>query len=90
MKAWWAAPLGVGRGTRERHAVPRAWPPPTKFRPGIWGVGQVVVPYGGYINHPGQPARSGVSAAEGARDGENRSTKYPKRGDGRHECRGSA
>ena len=46
MKAWWAAPLGVGRGAGERHAVPRAWPPPTKFRPGIWGVGQVVVPYG--------------------------------------------
>ena len=37
------APFGAaGR----RHAVPRAWPPPTKFRPGIWGVGQVVVPYG--------------------------------------------
>ncbi len=27
-----------GRGTR--HAVPRAWPPPTKFRAEIWGVGQ--------------------------------------------------
>ena len=26
-----------GRG---RHAVPRAWPPPTKFRAEIWGVGQ--------------------------------------------------
>ena len=31
---------------RERHAVPRAWPPPAKFRAEIWGVGQVVVPYG--------------------------------------------
>ena len=30
-----------------RHAVPKAWPPPTKFRAEIWGVGQVVVPYGG-------------------------------------------
>ena len=30
----------------KRHAVPEAWPPPTKFRNGIWGVGQVVVPYG--------------------------------------------
>ena len=29
-----------------RHAVPEAWPPPTKFRAEIWGVGQVVVPYG--------------------------------------------
>ena len=37
------APFGAaGR----RHAVPRAWPPPTKFRPGIWGVGQVAPPYG--------------------------------------------
>ena len=35
-----------GRSTGLRHAVPRAWPPPTKFRPEIWGVGQVVVPYG--------------------------------------------
>ena len=38
----------VSFGEREtRHAVPRAWPPPTKFRADIWGVGQVVVPYGG-------------------------------------------
>ena len=29
-----------------RAAVPRAWPPPTKFRAEIWGVGQVVGPYG--------------------------------------------
>ena len=33
------------RSAQQRHAVPRAWPPPTKFRPEIWGVGQVVVPY---------------------------------------------
>ena len=32
--------------TGVRAAVPRAWPPPTKFRAEIWGVGQVVVPYG--------------------------------------------
>ena len=35
---------GIGwlrpRGGRGRHAVPRAWPPPTKFRHEIWGVGQ--------------------------------------------------
>ena len=35
-----------GRGTGVRAAVPRAWPPPTKFRAEIWGVGQVVGPYG--------------------------------------------
>ena len=34
------------RWTGVRAAVPRAWPPPTKFRPEIWGVGQVVGPYG--------------------------------------------
>ena len=32
--------------TGVRAAVPRAWPPPTKFRAEIWGVGQVVGPYG--------------------------------------------
>ena len=26
--------------------VPKAWPPPTKFHAEIWGVGQVVGPYG--------------------------------------------
>ena len=34
------------RWTGVRAAVPRAWPPPTKFRTEIWGVGQVVGPYG--------------------------------------------
>ena len=33
------------RSPQQRHAIPRAWPPPTKFRAEIWGVGQVVVPY---------------------------------------------
>ena len=50
------------RGTGERHAVPRAWPPPAKFRAKIWGVGQVVVPYGAAVTsrrgsfwwHPGR------------------------------------
>ena len=44
----WGGPgssgAGIGwlrpRGGRGRHAVPRAWPPPTKFRAEIWGVGQ--------------------------------------------------
>ena len=34
------------RWTWVRAAVPRAWPPPTKFPSEIWGVGQVVGPYG--------------------------------------------
>ena len=33
------------RWTGVQAAVPRAWPPPTKFRAEIWGVGQVVGPY---------------------------------------------
>ena len=37
------APFGAAA---PRHAVPRAWPPPTKFRTEIWGVGQVVGPCG--------------------------------------------
>ena len=34
-----APPLPVYRGVQRRAAVPRAWPPPTKFRSEIWGVG---------------------------------------------------
>ena len=43
------------RWTGVRAAVPRAWPPPTKFRAEIWGVGQVVGPYG-KPNQPPKPA----------------------------------
>ena len=32
--------------------VPKAWPPPIKFRAEIWGVGQVVGPYGRSIEVP--------------------------------------
>ena len=35
-----APPLPVYRGAKRRAAVPRAWPPPAKFRNGIWSVGQ--------------------------------------------------
>ena len=45
------------RWTGVRAAVPRAWPPPTKFRSEIWGVGQVVGPYG---------TRWGAAATAGA------------------------
>ena len=34
------------RWTGVQAAAPRAWPPPAKFRAEIWGVGQVVGPYG--------------------------------------------
>ena len=43
------------RWTGVRAAVPRAWPLPTKFRAEIWGVGQVVGPYG-KPNQPPKPA----------------------------------
>ena len=43
------------RWTGVRAAVPRAWPPPTKFPSEIWGVGQVVGPYG-EPNQPPKPA----------------------------------
>ena len=70
-----------------RRGAPGVWPPPTKFRPGIWGVSHghrplrgretedggrhagVVVPYGGFINHPGQSSHSGALAPAGARNG---------------------
>ena len=61
------------RWTGGRTAVPRAWPPPTKFRAEIWGVGQgrcaLRVGAEGPNNHPSQPAHSGAIAAAGAREG---------------------
>ena len=45
---WSPRPTGASQVVRsERADVPKAWLPPTKFRVEIWGVGQVVVPYGG-------------------------------------------
>ena len=40
------APYGSTGSAGLRADVPKAWPPPTKFRSEIWGVGQVVGPYG--------------------------------------------
>ena len=55
------------RWTGVRAAVPRAWPPPAKFRPEIWGVGQVVGPYG----KPDQPPKpAGAQRSVRARVGE--------------------
>ena len=55
------------RWTVVRAAVPRAWPPPTKFRAEIWGVGQVVGPYG----KPDQPPKpAGAQRSVRARVGE--------------------
>ena len=55
------------RWTGVRAAVPRVWPPPTKFRPEIWGVGQVVGSYG-KPNQPPKPA--GAQRSVRARVGE--------------------
>ena len=57
------------RWTGVRAAVPRAWPPPTKFRTEIWGVGQVVGPYGKPNQPPKPAAHSEAFAPAGARDG---------------------
>ena len=51
------------RWTGVRAAVPRAWPPPTKFPSEIWGVGQVVGPYG-------KPKPAGAQRSVRARVGE--------------------
>ncbi len=56
------------RWTGVRAAVPRAWPPPTKFRPEIWGVGQVVGPCG-KPNQPPKPAGAQRSVRARGRKG---------------------
>ena len=58
-------PFTMDRG---RAAVPRAWPPPTKFRSEIWGVGQVVGPYG-TKRKPAATAGAALSEAESAERG---------------------
>ena len=69
------------RWTGVRAAVPRAWPPPTKFRAEIWGVGQVVGPYG-KPNQPPKPAgaQRSVRTSGGEGMGRNRRKDHPKRG----------
>ncbi len=61
-------PFYDGRWTGVRAAVPRAWPPPTKFRAEIWGVGQVVGPYG-KPNQPPKPAGAQRSVRARGREG---------------------
>ena len=62
-----ARPLPVDRGAKQRADVPKAWLPPTKFRAEIWGVGQVVGPYG----KPDQPPKpAGAQRSVRARVGE--------------------
>ena len=68
-----AAPAAEGRraegvGTGGRAAVPRAWPPPAKFRAEIWGVGQVVGPYG-KPDQPPKPAGAQRSVRARSREG---------------------
>ena len=56
------------RWTGVRAAVPRAWPPPTKFPSEIWGVGQVVGPYG-KPDQPPKPAGAQRSVRARSREG---------------------
>ena len=55
-------------GAKQRADVPRAWPPPTKFRAEIWGVGQVVGSYG-KPNQPPKPAGAQRSVRARGREG---------------------
>ena len=63
-----APPLPVDCGAKQRADVPKAWLPPTKFRAEIWGVGQVVGPYG-KPPQPPQPAGAQRSACASGRKG---------------------
>ena len=53
--------------SQQRADVPKAWLPPAKFRAEIWGIGQVVGPYG-KPNQPPKPA--GAQRSVRARVGE--------------------
>ena len=55
-------------GAKQRADVPKAWLPPTKFRAEIWGVGQVVGPYG-KPNQPPKPAGAQRSVRARGREG---------------------
>ena len=79
------------RWTGVRAAVPRVWPPPTKFRPEIWGVGQVVGSYG-KPNQPPKPAGAQRSVRARSREGWAGigAKTIPKRGDRRRDRLGSA
>ena len=78
------------RWTGVRAAVPRAWPPPTKFRPEIWGVGQVVGPCGKPNQRP-KPAGAQRSARARGREGwAGLGAKAIPKGGLPRDCRGSA
>ena len=72
------------RWTGVRAAVPRAWPPPTKFHPEIWGVGQVVGPYGRSTEVPAvgrcghRPLRKARSTTQASRRAAKRPRPQPR------------
>ena len=81
------------RWTGVRAAVPRAWPPPTKFRPEIWGVGQVVGPYGRSTEVPavGRCGHRTLRKARSTTQASRRAAKRPRprtRGMGENRRRG--
>ena len=78
-----AAPYGCSTGSAQQRAdVPKAWPPPTKFQNEIWGVGQVVVPYGWLRRAAaialGSGAQRSVCGADGRSWGESEQRSSPK------------
>ena len=66
---------------QQRADVPKAWPPPTKFRAEIWGVSHRHRPLrktGKPHRPPGPAAQSGASAAQTGGTGGNRGRDHPK------------
>ena len=60
---------GSNAGSAQQRAdVPKAWLPPAKFRAEIWGIGQVVGPYG-KPNQPPKPAGAQRSVRARGREG---------------------
>ena len=61
-----APPLPVYRGVQQRADVPKAWPPPTKFRNEIWSASVIGIgPYGekGKPHRPPWPAEQSICAS---------------------------
>ena len=60
-----APPLPVYRGVQQRAVVPKAWPPPTKFRSEIWSAVIGIGPYGekGKPHRPPWPAEQSICAS---------------------------
>ena len=76
--------------SQQRADVPKAWLPPAKFRAEIWGIGQVVGPYG-KPNQPPKPAGAQRSVRASGREGwAGIGARTIPKGDRPRDCPGSA